>query len=149
MAFITRELIREGQSLAGGWNRKQVEALGLEWPPKHGWQHRLLGNEISDQNAARFLALRGQTVRVKKNRPPVSDLPLPAQVKPAIAHTLNHMSTWLKKLDPTDLKNALPSLQYMMRAAAQRVEGIEHTPTLAAFSDELDAGDDEDGDAPW
>ena len=148
MAIITRELIREGQSLAGGWNRKQVELLGLSWPPKHGWQHKLLGTEISEASAARFVALRGQTVRASK-RHAMNELPLPPQIKPQIAHTLNHTFTWLKRLDPTDLKNSLPSLQYIVRACAQRVEGIEHTPPLAAFSDEIDEGNDEGGEAPW
>jgi hypothetical protein len=58
MTIITRELIFSGRSDAGGWNRKQLEVLGIAWPPRHGWIDRLCGREISDSAAAEFLSLK-------------------------------------------------------------------------------------------
>ena len=107
------------------------------------------GTPITDEAAARFLALRGETIRASKrqqNHQWKSDLPLPPQIKPKIAAALQHQWAYLKRMDPTDLKNCLAALQYMARASAQRVEGIEATPAAAAFSDEMD-GDNEA--APW
>ena len=58
---ITDELIRSGQSDAGGWNRAQLDLLGVAWPPAHGWKIKIIGKPISADTAAKFLALRGVT----------------------------------------------------------------------------------------
>lgn len=45
--MITKEWIHAHKTPAGAWNRKQIEALGLTWPARKGWQKRLEGTEIS------------------------------------------------------------------------------------------------------
>lgn len=37
MAVVTADLVYAIRSKAGGWNRHQLEALGVEWPPQNGW----------------------------------------------------------------------------------------------------------------
>lgn len=37
-ALVTDDLIHKIRSRAGGWNRIQLDALGVEWPPKKGWR---------------------------------------------------------------------------------------------------------------
>ncbi len=37
LALITADLIFAIRSKAGAWNQYQIEALGVEWPPKRGW----------------------------------------------------------------------------------------------------------------
>ena len=44
--IITKQWIHAHKTPAGGWNRKQIEALGLTWPARKGWQKRLEGTEI-------------------------------------------------------------------------------------------------------
>lgn|GEM_PF-3203751 len=34
---IDRAFIEQNRSVRGGWNEKQLRALGVEWPPKKGW----------------------------------------------------------------------------------------------------------------
>lgn len=58
---ITQELIRAGESGAGGWNQAQLELLGVKWPPKHGWRRRIEGNLIPKSDAEKFVKLRGVT----------------------------------------------------------------------------------------
>ena len=33
----------------GSWTRLQIEALGIDWPPKKGWIDRVVGNDLSER----------------------------------------------------------------------------------------------------
>ena len=42
-------------SRAGAWTRDQIEALGIPWPPVHGWKQRdAVGRIITDTQKRRF-----------------------------------------------------------------------------------------------
>lgn len=66
---ITRDLIMAGSSTThtGAWNKKQLEVLGISWPPKHGWLHGMIGSEISDEKYQKFLSL--QRIRKGNHQP--------------------------------------------------------------------------------
>ena len=52
---ITKEYLNKHKTNAGGYTRSQIQALGQDW--NHlgkGWAKRLIGTELSDENAARF-----------------------------------------------------------------------------------------------
>lgn len=51
---LTREYIMKFRTDRGSWTQPQIEALGIDWPPRHGWIDRLEGKEISDDNRIRF-----------------------------------------------------------------------------------------------
>lgn len=59
--LITKDLIERGRSDAGGWNRAQLEAIGVPWPPDRHWQRQTIGLAISQAHADKFLSLRGRT----------------------------------------------------------------------------------------
>ena len=52
--IITKEWLQLNKTLRGGYNIKQIEALGLTYPPKKGWQERLIGSELSLDDKASF-----------------------------------------------------------------------------------------------
>jgi len=52
--IVTRQWIHDHSTPAGGWNRKQIEALGLKWPAPKGWIKRLEGTEINGIAKAAF-----------------------------------------------------------------------------------------------
>ncbi len=58
MIKVTKELLEQGKSKAGGWNAKQLGWLKLKWPPEKGWQEKIIGTEITLNNAAKFLEYR-------------------------------------------------------------------------------------------
>lgn len=58
--IVTNELIIQGMSGNGGWNRAQLELLGIPWPPVQGWKRRAIGTVIPDADADLFLALKGK-----------------------------------------------------------------------------------------
>jgi len=66
---LTRAMIDSGKSDRGGWNRAQIELLGVEWPLSWGWITRILGKEISGRDYERFLELRGFHKRKKIGAP--------------------------------------------------------------------------------
>jgi hypothetical protein len=52
---ITKEFIESGRSEKGGWSKFQLELLGISWPPAKGWKNKVIGNELSEDLARKFL----------------------------------------------------------------------------------------------
>lgn len=44
---VTKQWIEDNRTVAGAWNRKQTDCLGLEWPLRKGWKDRIAGTEIT------------------------------------------------------------------------------------------------------
>ncbi len=42
----------------GGWTKNQLEILGLTWPPKKGWQDKVIGKELSEALCINFISKR-------------------------------------------------------------------------------------------
>lgn len=63
---ITLEIIDKGKSNEGGWNRAQLQVVGVEWPPTKGWKDRLNGTEFTHAELDQFLALKGDAGKLKK-----------------------------------------------------------------------------------
>ena len=55
--IVTRELIKSGQTKAGGWTKSQLEIIGVSWPPQKGWADRVCGTHISKEDADMFCNL--------------------------------------------------------------------------------------------
>jgi len=53
---VTTRLLDMGRSRTGGWSKKQLQLLGVT--KKRNWYKRVLGQEISQENAHRFVALK-------------------------------------------------------------------------------------------
>jgi len=45
---ITKDLIESVRSVRGGHTRFVLMAMGVEWPPQHGWPSRIINTEIPD-----------------------------------------------------------------------------------------------------
>lgn len=72
MVKLTKEFIQQHKTDYGGWTKAQIEALGLKWPPRHGWQERLVGKEISAEAAQRFID--GKNIRRDRSLQKLYDL---------------------------------------------------------------------------
>jgi len=55
---ITKDWIHENKTTRGGWNKPQIECLGLTWPPREGWIDLLEGVPIRASEANQFEKLR-------------------------------------------------------------------------------------------
>lgn len=59
---LTDELIRAGESRRGGYSARQLEVLGVSWPPVKGWKRDVIGKQIDAASYRRFLNLtRGKS----------------------------------------------------------------------------------------
>ena len=56
---ITRDWIMQHRTARGAWTRKQLEAIGVRWPPQRGWVGLSSGQEITADQQARFEAEAG------------------------------------------------------------------------------------------
>jgi hypothetical protein len=64
MFTVTNAWLMQHQSRRDAWTADQLAAIGISWPPKHGWKHRVIGTTITDQQKARFeQALRARAAR--------------------------------------------------------------------------------------
>ncbi len=64
--ILTKELIHSVKNGTGGWNKPQLELLGVKWPPPKGWIERLAGTEIEEGKFTQILSLRGAKWKKRK-----------------------------------------------------------------------------------
>lgn len=55
---ITENCFKSWTTDAGGFTRAQINLLGLDWPPVHGWKVRLIGTEITNELYQEILAAK-------------------------------------------------------------------------------------------
>ena len=55
--IFTKDMIEKGMSSRGGFNKKQLATIGVEWPPQKGWKHHLIGKTITKDQYEKFLYL--------------------------------------------------------------------------------------------
>ncbi|MBN9421743.1 MAG: hypothetical protein J0I91_04680 [Candidatus Accumulibacter sp.] len=54
---ITEEFLASGLSARGGYSRRQLELLGVSWPPLKDWMRSVMDGIIADEVAAEFVGL--------------------------------------------------------------------------------------------
>ncbi len=64
--IVTSQLIEEGKSKNGGWSTRQLKLIGVEWPPVKDWKARVIGQEISDEDAQAFVKLKDAHAKSRK-----------------------------------------------------------------------------------
>ena len=67
--ILTREHIKSAKTANGGLTKHQLEALGIEWPPKKGSINSKIGTEITREQLEQFLTVK-YVKKGKKNNPP-------------------------------------------------------------------------------
>lgn len=67
MFKITAEWIHQFRSRSGGWNKPQLQAIGVSWPPRSGWIREVEGTEIPEVQRIRFERLQGKTRKVLRS----------------------------------------------------------------------------------
>lgn len=64
MFTITHQWLMQHQSRRDAWTADQLAAIGISWPPAHGWKWKVIGREITDDARARFeMAMRAKRAR--------------------------------------------------------------------------------------
>lgn len=57
MFKVTREWLLDNATPKGGWTRYQLQLVGIEWPPVHGWMAKAADRLISDESKKAFETL--------------------------------------------------------------------------------------------
>ncbi|MFJ3465338.1 hypothetical protein [Achromobacter spanius] len=58
--LITNDWLVQWQTVRGGYNKRQLEVLGIVWPPKRGWKRDVIGLSIPDEAARAFELASGR-----------------------------------------------------------------------------------------
>lgn len=64
---ITEEWLRSNMNGGIGVTAEQIRALGFTWPPKKGWLKSVIGTEITDEQAEKFVNGRGKITKDTRN----------------------------------------------------------------------------------
>ena len=51
---LTHDLLMQYRTPAGLWRKVQLDALGLSWPPPHGWIKQVVGMELTERQFQQF-----------------------------------------------------------------------------------------------
>jgi len=87
MFQITNEWLTEHRTKGGGYNAKQLNLLGIQWPPKTGWKQKLIGTNLDSEKAKQFEEIARLTkgdeasAPVPKPKPEPEPKPKPEQPK--------------------------------------------------------------------
>ena len=52
--IIDNEFLDKNRTKNGAWKRRQLEIVGVKWPPKKGWKAKIIGKKISKDDAKEF-----------------------------------------------------------------------------------------------
>lgn len=63
---VTKELLDAGAKLGRAYTSRQIELLGLEWPPRKGWKTDVIGKSIMKSDAKEFVEIGGANPPVKR-----------------------------------------------------------------------------------
>ena len=65
---LTRAMLEQCRTDKGGFTNATLQALGIDWPPVHGWPRRIVGRSITRDAYQKALDGRLTFVRKKRNR---------------------------------------------------------------------------------
>lgn len=72
--IVTKDWLERHATAGMGWTYKQLKAIGVETPPRSGWKDRVVGLQITDEQAKKFVESRKKPRKakqvVKSDRPP-------------------------------------------------------------------------------
>lgn len=51
---VTRQFLMDNCTLRGAWTQAQIEALGVQWPPRAGWIDAVIGLELTEAQVRQF-----------------------------------------------------------------------------------------------
>lgn len=64
--LLNRSILHSAGTDGDGFNRAQLELLGIKWPPSKGWLNNLIGTYIADETWNKVMALKGVNKRVDR-----------------------------------------------------------------------------------
>lgn len=65
MKTITRSYLNKHKTSKGGYTKAQARALGVEWPLEKGWQSKVIGNQLTEEQKTIFESPRNAIKHAK------------------------------------------------------------------------------------
>ncbi|HSH24581.1 MAG TPA: hypothetical protein VLA13_03480 [Massilibacterium sp.] len=63
--IITEQILKEAESINGAWSRKQLETIGIKWPPPKGWKKKIIGTKVDKSKIQKLLSLKNKHIESK------------------------------------------------------------------------------------
>ncbi len=113
---LTRLMIMEARTPRGAWNRPQLELIGIEWPPTHGWIERVGQQDFPEETLVRFKELSTAKHKEKKIDPADKN------VESVRAKLQSRMQTGFKKYGVTTERGDLTRKQWLIHAQEEALD---------------------------
>jgi hypothetical protein len=119
--ILTREIIHEAGNgvSSSGFNRQQLQLLGIAWPPQRGWLRELIGTEIDEAKWAKVVQLRGINRKAVITDPNGHNPDIEAQV---CADILARQQLGIAKYGTTVADSPLPLKQWLQHAYEETLD---------------------------
>ena len=64
LCILTEDILNKGKSKNGGYSKKQLELIGINWPPIKGWKKKCYSGNyfISSKNILKFISLKDKHI---------------------------------------------------------------------------------------
>jgi len=66
--MVTKEWVHQFKTGRGGWNRVQLAAIGVKWPPVAGWIDEVEGSVIPPEHKRIFETTKQEKMSAKRRR---------------------------------------------------------------------------------
>ena len=65
--IITSDWLIKNKTSNGGYNKKQFDILGLQYPPQKGWKEKIIGKELCEEKVKEFENISSYNIKDKNN----------------------------------------------------------------------------------
>ena len=114
---LTRAMIMEARTPRGAWNKPQLAAIGVAWPPTAGWIIEVGRREYPEETIARFKMLSTAKHKGNKIDPPDDKNVLAVREK-----LLARMKTGIRKYGVTTERADLSQQQWLQHAQEEALD---------------------------
>ena len=64
--IVTKQFLDAHKTKSGGYNRRQLEAIGVKWPPGKGWKSAVIGLNVTPKQVELFIKCKIKVIYSKK-----------------------------------------------------------------------------------
>lgn len=140
--ILTHEILENSRSPRGGWNRKQLEILGVAWPPLKGWKRKLIGTDLEAEKFDKLMALAGNEHKSHNVITENITTPEDQNVRDVQKLLSDRAAVGLNKYGVTTERGDLSRLEWLQHAQAEALD-------LAVYLQRLIREEEKTLPPPW
>lgn len=117
-----------------GWTKRQLDVLGVTWPPRKGWLRSLVGRQITAAQQRQFeQLLRGNPPLAHVDRPRKATKAVTGQTSPKRVQASGKMKKRLRRMVAARLGGSMSTAQTQLAIRRQRPDAPDGLSAYALY----------------